>query len=472
MVGYELKQQLKLSQQLVLTPQLQLAIKLLQLPRLELIEMITQELTENPVLEDTRGTAEDEAPKEDAAKDENAISETEVQGAQEIDWEQYLENAANAPPTPVHRASRDEELPGVESTATRSVTLYEHIMWQVRMSDLDEDGERVASVIAGNLDDRGYLRDLDVPQIASDAGVADDLVEKVLHRMHTMDPVGVASRSLEECLLVQARFYELGEVVEQIIDRHLPNLQKKNLSAIARDLKISFEDVVEAARSITHLEPRPARNFTADDPQYIVPDVYVYKDGDGYRVVTNDDGLPKLKVSNSYRQFLRGDATTKEYIKGKLKSAHWLIKSIEQRRRTIIRVTECIVDKQRDFMDQGVRHLKPMVLDDVARALDLHPSTVSRVTSGKYVHTPQGLFELKYFFNTGIRRMADEDMAAEVVKRRIQEIIENEDSKSPYSDQKIVKILAQDGIVIARRTIAKYREGLNILPSSQRKQPY
>jgi RNA polymerase sigma-54 factor len=471
MVGYELKQQLKLSQQLVLTPQLQLAIKLLQLPRLELIEMINQELTENPVLEDVRGTADDESPREEAgAKSE--ISETEVKGAQEIDWERYLENAANPPPPPAHRSKREDDLPGVEATATRSATLYEHIMWQVRMSDLDEEEESVASVIAGNLDEKGYLTGVGVAQLASDAGADEEVVERVLDVIQHLDPLGVAARSLEECLMVQARVYGLGETVERIIEEHLPNLQKKNLSAIARDLDISFEDVVEAARAITHLEPRPARNFTAEDPYYIIPDVYVYKDGEGYRIVTNDDGLPKLKVSDRYRRFLRADSTTKEYVKGKLKSAQWLIKSIEQRRRTIIRVTECIVDKQREFMDHGSRHLKPMVLDDVARALDLHPSTISRVTSCKYVHTPQGLFELKYFFNTGIRRMADEDMAAEVVKSRIKEIIESEDPKSPYSDQQVVKILAEEGVVIARRTIAKYREGLNILPSSQRKQPY
>jgi RNA polymerase sigma-54 factor len=472
MVGYELKQQLKLQQQLVLTPQLQLAIKLLQLPRLELIQMIHQELTENPVLEDIQGTTEDEAETAEAPADAGSLSETEVKGAQEIDWERYLENAANPPPAPVHRAPREEELPGVEATASRAATLYEHLMWQVRLQGLGEAEERVASSIAGNLDERGYLGDITVSQIASDTGVEEEAVESILRMMQRLDPIGVASRSLEECLLVQVEVYGLGETVRMVVSGHLHNLQKKNMSAIARDLKITFEEVVEAARTISQLEPRPARNFTAEAPLYIVPDVYVYKDGDGFRVVTNDDGLPKLRVSDTYRRYLKGDSKTKEYVKGKLKSAHWLIKSIEQRRRTIIRVTECIVEKQRDFMEQGPRHLRPMVLDDVARALDLHPSTVSRVTSGKYVHTPQGLLELKYFFNTGIRRMADEDMAAEVVKGRIKEIIEGEDASSPLSDQQIVKLLAKDGIVIARRTIAKYREVLGILPSSQRKKPY
>lgn len=470
MVGYELKQQLKLQQQLVLTPQLQLAIKLLQLPRLELIQMIHQELTENPVLEDIQGTGEDDT--DDKQPEAASLSDTEVKGAEEIDWERYLENAANPPPAPVHRSAREEELPGVEATATRAATLYEHLMWQVKLSGMAGDEERVASLIAGNLDERGYLGDVAVNQVASDVGVDDAVVERVLATMQRFDPVGVASRNLEECLLVQAEVYGLDDTVREVISRHLHNLQKKNISAIARDLKITFEEAAQAARTITQLEPRPARNFASEAPQYIIPDVYVYKDGDGYRVVTNDDGLPKLKVSNSYRRYLKADTKTKEYVKGKLKSAQWLIKSIEQRRRTIIRVTECIVDKQRDFMEGGPRFLKPMVLDDVARALDLHPSTVSRVTSGKYVHTPQGLLELKYFFNTGIRRMADEDMAAEVVKSRIREIISKEDSTSPYSDQQIVKLLAKDGIVIARRTIAKYREVLGILPSSQRKNPY
>ncbi len=474
MVGYELKQQLKLAQQLVLTPQLQLAIKLLQLPRLELIQMIHQELTENPVLEDIQGSGEDEPAKDDGdgQAEEAGLSDTEVKGAEEVDWERYLENAANPPPAPVHSSRRDEELPGIEATATRAATLYEHLMWQVRLNGATEQEERVASIIAGNLNERGYLGDLTVAQIASDAGADEETVERVLHLMQRLDPVGVASRSLEECLLVQIEVFDLGDTVREIVTRHLHNLQKKNLSAIARDLKVSFDDVVEAARTITQLEPRPARNFSVDTTQYIIPDVYVYKDGDGFRVVTNDDGLPKLRVSDTYRRYLRADSKTKDYVKGKLKSAHWLIKSIEQRRRTIIRVTECIVEKQREFMESGPQYLRPMVLDDVARALDLHPSTVSRVTSGKYVHTPQGLLELKYFFNTGIRRMADEDMAAEVVKGRIKEIISKEDSSSPYSDQQIVNVLSKEGVVIARRTIAKYREVLGILPSSQRKKPY
>jgi len=475
MVGYELKQQLKLQQQLVLTPQLQLAIKLLQLPRLELIQMIHQELTENPVLEDVQGTTEEEGTVEEAPEgpvEGGDLSQTEVKGAEEIDWDRYLENAANPPPVPVHRSPREEELPGVETTATRSETLAEHLRWQVRMAGFSEAEGRIAQVIIGNIDEKGYLGDVTVSQIASDVGMGENVVEGVLAKIQRMDPVGVGSRSLEECLLVQAEVFGLSELVRKIIAHHLPTLQKKNLSAIARDLRVSFDEVVEAARTISQLEPRPARNFAADLPLYIVPDVYIYKDGDGYRVVTNDDGLPKLRVSDIYRRYLKSDGRTRDYIKGKLKSAQWLIKSIEQRRRTIIRVTECIVEKQKAFMEDGPRHLKPMVLDDVARALDLHPSTVSRVTSGKYVHTPQGLLELKYFFNTGIHRIADEDMAAEVVKGRIREIISGEDSGSPLSDQQIVTALAAEGVVIARRTVAKYREVLGILPSSQRKSPY
>jgi RNA polymerase sigma-54 factor len=284
------------------------------------------------------------------------------------------------------------------------------------------------------------------------------------------DPVGVASRDLRECLLVQARTFGLDQLVLDVLDKHLGNLEKKNYAAIAKDLKCAVEEVYDVAQVIAELEPRPGRNFITEEPQYITPDVYVHKVGEKYFVQANDDGMPKLKISGFYRAAMAGDPKAKEYIQGKLRSAQWLIRSIDQRRKTIVKVTECIVDKQMEFFELGIEYLKPMILRDVAETVGMHESTISRVTSNKYVHTPRGIFELKYFFNSAIRRDdGQDDIASESVKQAIKKIITEEDHKNPHSDQKIVEILASDGIMIARRTVAKYREMLGILSSSKRK---
>lgn len=290
--------------------------------------------------------------------------------------------------------------------------------------------------------------------------------------IQVMDPVGVAARDLRECLLVQADHFGFGDLEIQLIDRHLPNLEKRAYPAIAKDLKVPLEDIYEAAKEIQKLESRPARNFTDTDDRTlgITPDVYVLKDGDRFAVMDNDRGLQRLYINESLAKKLLRDPSAKDFIGEKLRSAQWLMRAIEQRRKTIIRVTECIVDKQRDFFDKGVAHLKPMILRDVAEAVGMHESTISRVTTNKYVHTPQGLFELKYFFNSSIRRVADEDIASESVKQAIKKIIEEEDKGNPLSDQAIVQFLKEnEGVQIARRTVAKYREMMGILASSKRK---
>jgi RNA polymerase sigma-54 factor len=261
-----------------------------------------------------------------------------------------------------------------------------------------------------------------------------------------------------------------------MIMRHMKALESKNLPAIARDLKLTLEEVVEASKLLERLEPKPGRNFTAEDAQYITPDVFVYKIGEGYTVVLNDDGLSKLRISDAYRQALRKGAMApgkaKEFIQDKMRSAQWLIRSIQQRQRTIYKVTESIVKFQRDFLDRGVTHLRPLILRDVAEDIQMHESTVRRVTTNKYVHTPQGIYELKYFFNSSIARVAGEDTSSEAVKNQIKTIVSQEDAANPYSDQKIVELLRAQGIDIARRTVAKYREVLGVLPSSKRKKYY
>lgn len=503
----EIKQQLKQTLSLVMTPQLQQAIRLLQLSRMELVEEVRREMEANPMLSD-----EDIEPRQREVTDralpevapgerppEERIGETErleadtdmghraeERKAQEVDWEQFLENRTLQQPMPGESRGGFEDLPPIEQNLTRPRSLTEHLRWQLQVSDFMDSERRFAELVIGNLDENGYLDldgverpdgtrtpDLTIEDLANEAGLHPDDADEVLKMIQVLDPVGVASRDLRECLLVQAEHYGLSDLEHEIIDRHLPNLEKRAYQAVAKDLKIPVEEVYEAAKEIQKLESRPARNFTDTDDRTIgiTPDVYVIKDGDRFVVLDNDRGLQRLYINESLAKKMLKDPTAKDFIGEKLRSAQWLIRAIEQRRKTIIRVTECIVDKQRDFFEKGVAHLKPMILRDVAETVGMHESTISRVTTNKYVHTPQGLFELKYFFNSSIRRVADEDIASESVKQAIKKIIDEENKKKPLSDQAIVKILKEkEGIQIARRTVAKYREMMGILASSKRKQ--
>jgi RNA polymerase sigma-54 factor len=496
-VSLELKQHLKMTQQLVMTPQLQQAIKLLQLSRMELVDLIRTEVNENPLLEenleeDERAEAASpaEAKLEELApapkETEKAEEVKGEEGANEIDWDQYLDHYQMQGHTaPSNKNLGDEELPGFEATLTRKGDLTDHLVWQLRLSNFSEAEEQVAMLIIGNLDTDGYFRmpAVDgeseetvtrdaVVRVAFEAGVGVEFAEAVLHKVQLLDPTGVAARDLRECLLLQARQLnaDIPEVVA-IIERHLRHLESKNYGAIAKDLKIPVEQVVAAVKIISHFEPKPGRAYSSEEAQYITPDVHVHKVGDRYVTVLNDDGLSKLRISGMYRQALKNGkaGAAKEYIQDKLRSAVWLIRSIHQRQRTIFKVTESIVKFQRDFLDKGIAHLKPLILRDVAEDIGMHESTVSRVTTNKYVHTPQGIYELKFFFNSAIARTGGDEIASEAVKNHIKQIVGGEDPKHPHSDQKIVEILKSQGIEIARRTVAKYREVLGILPSSKRK---
>src|SRR5690606_26516527 len=312
--------------------------------------------------------------------------------------------------------------------------------------------------------------------VAYEAGVFFRVAASALAKLQTLDPVGVCARDLEECLLLQARAAgEEDTLVGEIIRKHLHHLESKNLKAICEGLGTSAEEVIEAIRIIEGFDPKPARHFTSEEPRYITPDVYVHKVGGEYVVQVNDDGLSKLRISQRYREALRNaqsDAGSKGFIQEKLRSAVWLIRSIHQRQRTIQKVTESIVKFQRDFLDHGVAHLKPMILKDEADDIGMHESTVSRVTTTKYVHTPQRIFELKYYFNTAINTTGGDVNASEAVKQEISKLVASEDPRAPYSDQKIADLLREKNIEIARRTVAKYREMLGILPSSKRKRLY
>ncbi|MCA9537908.1 MAG: RNA polymerase factor sigma-54 [Myxococcales bacterium] len=480
-MGLDLRLELKMSQQLVMTPQLQQAIKLLQLSRTDLIDAVREELLENPLLEEQSEIAASEVKVdtvEELRRREDQEKTTDVRGdseadpsQQQIDWEAYFENYTAPMPGTGPQRLRDDELPSYEATLTRETTLFDHLMWQLQVSDFTEQEERVAGALIGNIDDDGYLKGVDLTVLAEELGNDREYVEEVLEMIQVFDPPGVGARSLAECLLIQARFLELGAIVEDIIREHLDNLEKKNYHAIAREMDLELEEVIEAARLISQLEPRPGRPYTGEAPRYITPDIYIKKDDEGvYRAMLNEDGMPRLRISAFYRNALKQAETseTKKYVTEKLNSAAWLIRSIQQRQKTIVKVTESIIKFQGAFFEKGVEHLKPLILRDVAEDIGMHESTVSRVTTNKYVHTPQGIYELKYFFNSSIQG-DDGDLASEAVKSKIKALIAVEDPKRPHSDQKLVDLLKDDGVKIARRTVAKYREAMGILPSSKRR---
>ena len=472
-MALEMKVALKMTQQLVMTPQLQQAIKLLQLNHVELAEHIAEEMVENPALEETPDsqTTED-AP---AAEPESPVDNTDANEAvdprgNEIDWERYLDQQSSSLPRGGVGPTIADELPPPETNLTHADTLAEHLMWQLQLTTMAPEMMQIAGQLIGNLDDDGYLQ-MTAEELAADMGLEAEAIEAALERVQQFDPLGVASRDLRECLLIQARVLHTDDrLLHQVIGDHLSDLERRNYQGIARTLGVGLARIAEAIRTIQEMDPRPGRAFSSSTPQYITPDVYVRKIGGEYVIQLNEDGLPRLRVSPYVRTVFKGaNRGDKEYLQERLRSAAWLIKSIHQRQRTIYRVVESIVNHQREFFDQGISHLKPMILRTVADDIEMHESTISRVTTNKYVHTPQGIYELKFFFNSGISRVHGEDVASEMVKDRIKKIIAEENPHKPYSDQAIVKILKKQNINIARRTVAKYREMLGILSSSRRK---
>jgi RNA polymerase sigma-54 factor len=476
-MALELRQQLKLTQQLIMTPQLQMAIKLLQLSRLELMETIRTELEENPALEEIHDSASGEnlidrteTSSEEAPAEKEVTIEEKLQ--QDIDWSNYLDEYNT--PGRVHFEAEGRDTPRFESFIARKESLNDHLLWQFIMTKPNKEEERIASLIIGNLNKDGYLV-VSAEEIAATSELPLEKIEEILSLMQTFDPIGVCARDLKECLLIQANHLGLeNTIVTEIITDHLPNLEKRNYKIICKALKKSLDEIVAAVNIIKSLEPKPGREFSDETPQYINPDIYVYKLEDDFVILLNDDGMPKLRVNSFYKSSITrgkkisGDA--EDYIQDKMRSAAWLIKSIHQRQKTIYRVMESILRFQREFFDQGITQLKPMVLRDVAQDIGMHESTISRVTTNKYAYTPQGIFELKYFFNSSIRRSHGGSIASASVQDKIRQIILSEDPKKPYSDDKIAQLLKKDEIHIARRTVAKYREMLKVLPSNKRKQ--
>ena len=480
-MAIEMRQQMKLSQQLVMTPQLQQAIKLLQLSRIELQDLVRQELEENPVLDETPELEEVKEPdtlevteKEETHKEDAEVF-TEVKAGeetlQEMDWTTYLDGYNYS--SGEQYFDDEDDRPSYENLLTKKATLFDHLMWQLNLTRLTEMEQMIGAEIIGNIDEEGYFR-ATLADVAGSCGVDESSVEHVLQKIQEFDPMGVACRDLRECLLLQVKQLGMeGSVVESLLRDYLKELEARKYKQIAKALGIDVPEVLAAAKIISGLDPKPGRQFGQEDVHYISADIFVYKVGEEFVVLLNDEGMPNIRINPLYigegRNGASNDQKAEEYISDKMRSALWLIKSIHQRQRTIYKVAKSIVKFQRAFLEHGIEHLKPLVLRDIAEDIGMHESTISRVTTNKYMQTPQGLLELKFFFNSGISTIEGDAIASESVKNKIKEIVDAEDSSKPLSDQRIAEILSTHNITIARRTVTKYREMLKIGSSSERK---
>jgi RNA polymerase sigma-54 factor len=499
----KLRLDLRLSQKLVMTPQLQQAIKLLQLSRLELQQTLAQHLDENPMLEEVEADTEegDAIDSEDGSPDKQDMvqagsgetGEAQAESSENPEelsaagWEDYFEGDRRAGDAEYPSSSQDE-FPSYEQTVAKQTSLQDHLLWQLALCGFTECEKVIGRIIIGNLDDDGYLR-TPLNEIAADAGSSAEDAEAVLKQIQTFDPTGVGARDLVECLLIQLEFLDRntigrtggrsgalkGSLLEAVVANHLKDLERKHYGRIAKALGVTAEEVFQAARVLEGLEPKPGRPYFAADNHVIVPDVFVRKNEGEWVVLLNDDGLPRMRISPYYKQLMASEKgnsdETKAYLDEKLRAAQWVIRSIEQRNRTIIKVVGSIVKFQQQFFEKGVPYLRPLVLKQVAEDIGMHESTISRVTANKYMYCPQGMLELKYFFNTGIQR-ADQtsDMLSSVtVKEMIRKMVAEEDSRHPLKDEEIAAKLRSGNVMIARRTVAKYRSEESIPSASQRK---
>ncbi len=463
---------LKISQNLVMTPQLQQSIKVLQLSRIELIDTIKEEMEINPVIEEEKYTNEESF--DEIAEFENSSSDNMnyTEAVEDMDWKSYFENLAYASYNK-YPANYLDETPDFEKFTSKKQTLEEYLMWQFKMANNNEEELKIAEHVIYNLNKDGFLI-VSEEDIAKELNIDVEKVKDVIKKINFLDPVGIAAKNFQEAVLIQMEFYNCdNEIAKDILKNNIKLLENKNIKTLAKIYNITEKEVFEIIDIIHSFEPRPARNFSSEVAQTIIPDVYVYKKGDDYTIVLNDDGIPKFRINEEYVQMLAKEKkeNIKQFLQEKVNNAKWLLRSIEQRERTIYKVVESLLKFQRDFFDKGPSYLKPLILKDVAEDLNLHESTVSRTTNNKYISTPHGIFELKYFFSTGISSSdGSDDFSTRVVMEKIRNIVENEPSHKPYSDEKISEILEKEhNIKIARRTIAKYRSQMNILPSSKRK---
>jgi RNA polymerase sigma-54 factor len=460
----------RLSQRLILTPSLQQAIKLLPLTTLELAEVLEQEVMENPLLEEV--PIEETKTSEELAQEEPP-PERPDDPLKEIEIERFFEDYFDDGGERRVRPAELPDIPPIENTLTESPDLYDHLLWQLRMTEADEVTLEIGEAIIQNLDEDGLLR-VSLEDVAAMGPWPMEAVERTLSLVQSLDPPGVAARTLTECLRIQLRVLGLENSPADVMVRdHMKQLQSHQYAEISRHMGLSSDEVAHHLEIIRGLAPRPGNRYSAQRSDYILPDVFVVKEGEEYRIVLNDDGLPKLRISPTYRRMLDqkepGSEETRAYVKDKLRSALWLLKSVDQRQRTIYKVAESIVRHQRAFLDHGISHLRPLVLRDVASDIGMHESTVSRVVANKYMHTPRGVYEMRFFFHSGITSTMGEAISSVTIKDRIKKMIEEEDASRPLSDSRIAEVLGAEGLPLARRTVAKYREELRIPPSNLRK---
>ncbi len=463
---------LKMSQKLVMTPMLQQAIKLLPLARLELAQLVRQEIIDNPVLEEMLEEDDIDSPdekiKEDGDEDYDSFSETSQDSQeQEVDWESYFQNNIDQGMS----AESITEKPSIEATYRKEASLSDHLYWQLNLTIESDTDKFIGSGIIGNIQKDGYLG-AELSEIAEICHTDENNVERVLKIIQKFEPLGVAARSLQECLMIQAQdLPERNPLVDILIEKYLDRLEDRYLPKVAAELKTDINNVLDALGTIREFNPKPGTAFNSEAVDYVTPDLVVFKTDEGYDVSLNDEGVPNIKINAFYQNLLNTtkEGQTKEYLDEKYRSALWLIKSIDQRRQTIYKVGKSIVKLQKSFLDNGLSYLQPMVLKDVAKDIEMHESTVSRITTNKYIDTPQGIFELKFFFHSGIKSYMGNSLSSIRVKNMIKEVIADEDGNSPYTDDQMVQVLMRKNAKIARRTITKYRKELNIPPASKRK---
>lgn len=491
--GLHLSQKMALSQ--VLAPQLQQSLALLQAPTLELKALIEQELQQNPVLEESLTTEVEQEAKnqETATVDLNDPTEppadvtfdpaTEKANGPVDDFQAEFEKLAQLDQEwrdhfaqtsgPQRYSQEDEERRQfMFDSLVADTSLQETLLEQVRLSDLPGEQRPIAEMIIGNIDDYGYLQ-ASIDELAFSTNIPAEKIAEVLKVIQSFYPPGVGARDLRECLLLQLERADRKETLEyQIVDQYFDALGKRRLPEIGRGLGLNVDEVQDAVERIGHLEPRPGRAFLPDNDQYILPEVFVQKMGEDWVVTSNNEQVPHLRISNTYKDLMsQADSSSevREYIREKIRAGKFLIKSLHQRQQTILNIAKEIVNRQREFLEKGVAHLKPLTMLQIAEVVGVHETTVSRAVSGKYMQTPRGIFEMKYFFTSGIKTASGVGMSNTSVKDIISEMIREENPSKPLSDEEIVKLLSDKGIVIARRTVAKYRSELNILPSHLRK---
>jgi len=481
-MALEQKLSLRLAQKLVMTPSLQQAIKLLQMTRMELDTLLTQEIVENPVLEESSESSEEETPPREEERPEPTNGEelNHTESMENIDLDAYFGDYWEGSGHSSMMEEREE--PPIENSLSREPDLYDHLLWQLHMAEVSPRQREIAELIIGNLDPNGFLvatpEEIRAMGTDEERGYSMEEIEQALTLVRSFDPPGIACIDLQESLLRQMD--HLGIAPDAIARRMVAEawdlFLRRQFPAVAKKLGVELATLEEEVELVRGLETQPGRKFSTDRPHYIEPDVFVRRVGDEYVIQLNDDGLPRLRVSRAYRRMLQSMRTegrqseAQQFIKDKIRSAVWLIKSLDQRQRTIYKVAASIVRQQNEFLDKGIEHLRPMVLRDVAEDIGMHESTVSRVVSNKYIHTHRGLFPMKFFFHSGIDREYGDNISSLTVKRKIEQLIQAEDPKRPLSDSELMRILNREGIQIARRTVAKYRDELSIPSSTDRKQ--